>query len=70
MSSSKVAPVKKRRVNTRRLDESSSDESDLSSNESDHQRAKNEAILSDAFSVSIIVSVLLLLPGLPTLPSC
>ena len=31
---------------------------------------KMKAILSDAFSVSLIVSALLLLPGLPTLPSC
>ena len=59
MPSSKVAIAKKRRVDTRRLDETSSDKSDLSSNTSDHQRATNEAILSDAFSVSIIFSVLL-----------
>ena len=63
MPSRKVAPVKKKRVDIRRLDESLSDESDLSSNELEHQRATNEAILSDAFSVNIIVSVLLLLPG-------
>ena len=70
MPSSKVAPVKKRRIDTKRLDESLFDESDLSTNASNHQRAANEAILSDAFSVSITVGVLLLLPGLLTLPSC
>ena len=55
MPSSKVAIAKKRRVDTRRLDETSSDKSDLSSNTSDHQRATNEAILSDAFSVLFLV---------------
>ena len=62
MPTSKAAPVKKKRVGKRRLDDSSSDESDLSSNKLDHQRA--------TISVSVIPSALLLFPGLPTLPSC